>query len=550
VSEAGNAPEPLDAALAADLARPEAHPGDPRAAEGVEVVQTHLSLVFLTATRVAKVRKAVRLAFVDFGTRALRNADCLREVRLNRRLAPDVYLGVAPLLRGARGFEVGPVGEELTAGKGGALPEHAVVMRRLRAGCDALSLLQHGALGPVHVDAVAGVLAEFHRRVGLGRPAPFDPAAWRDVLARPMAANFASLREPPPAGVSGEQVERAAELFAARLGEAGERLEARRREGRAVDGHGDVHLQHVWFEAGPQAPLLVDCIEFDAALRRIDVASEVAFLAMDLSYRGRSDLAARFLRGYADAADDFGLFGVVDLHLAYRAAVRAKVAGLAARDAAIPPAQRAAAAESAGRHLALAEGFLTPARTGPLLLLCGTVGSGKSTAAAGLADRLEGAVVSSDRTRKRLAGLDPESRAGAAPDGGIYTDAWNDRTYAALLERAVPVLASGRAALLDATFAAGAQRARARAFADAAGAPAWLVEVRCHERIARERLARRARAGRDASDAGPELLARSLERFESPDEWPADRRLLLQSDAPDFETQLAAAAERVRGAVR
>jgi uncharacterized protein len=550
VSEAGAAPEPLDDALAEDLARPEAHPGDPRAGEGVEVVQTHLSLVFLTASRVAKVRKAVRLSFVDFGTRALRNADCLREVRLNRRLAPDVYLGVAPILRGVRGFEVGPVAEDLAPGRGGPPPEHAVVMRRLRSGCDALSLLQAGALGAPHVDAVAGVLAEFHRRVGLGQPAPFDPRAWREVLARPMAANFASLRESPPEGITRDQVERVESLFAARLGEAGERLEARRREGRAVDGHGDVHLQHVWFEAGPEAPLLVDCLEFDAALRRIDAASEVAFLAMDLAYRGRSDLAARFLRRYADRADDFGLFGVVDLHLAYRAAVRAKVAGLAARDAAIPEGQRAAAAESAGRHLALAERFLSPPRTGPLLLLCGTVGSGKSTAAEGLADRLEGAVVSSDRTRKRLAGLDPESRAGAASDGGIYTEAWNDRTYAALLERAAPVLASGRAALLDATFAARGQRARARAFAEAAGAPAWLVEVRCAEPVARERLARRARAGRDASDAGPELLARSLARFEPPDEWPAERRLVVQSDAPDFEAQLAAVAERVRGAVR
>jgi aminoglycoside phosphotransferase family enzyme/predicted kinase len=536
-SEAG---EPLPEGLTRDLAGPAAHAG-----ETPEVVQTHISWVFLTAQRVVKVRKAVSLSFLDFGTRALRNADCLREVRLNRRLAPDVYLGVAPLLHGPSGWCLGAVGEELVTGADGATPEHAVVMRRLAAGRDALSLLEAGALRPEHLDAVAGVLASFHARVGLGRPAPFDAQAWRDALARPMAENLASLRETLAGGAPA--VARAESLFAARLAACAPRLEARRLEGRAVDGHGDVHLQHVWFEAGPEAPVLVDCIEFSEGLRRIDAASEVAFLAMDLAYRGRRDLAERFLRRYAERSDDFGLYGVVDLYAAYRAAVRAKVAGLAAGDAAIAAGQRAAAEASAVRHLALAERLLAEPRPGPLLLMCGTVGSGKSTAAQRLADRLGGAVIASDRVRKRLAGLAPEERAGAPAGRGIYTEAWNERTYAALLERAEPVLASGRPALLDATFAAVADRRRALARAQALGVPAWLVEVRCDESVARERLQRRARAGRDPSDAGPELLAASLARFEPPDEWPPARRLAVRSDAAEFEAELDAVAGKIGG---
>jgi hypothetical protein len=539
--------EPLDADLAVDLARAGAHPGDPRAHEGVEVVQTHLSFVFLTPGRVVKVRKAVRLSFVDFGTRALRNEDCLREVRLNRRLAPDVYLGVAPLVRGAGGFAVGEVGEALAGGPRGAEPEHAVVMRRLPAGCDALSLLERGGLERGHLDAVAAVLARFHAEVGLGRPAPFEPARWRDVLARPMAENLESLRESRPAGIASEALERVAERFAARLAALAEALERRRREGRAVDGHGDVHLQHVWFEPGREEPLLIDCVEFDAKLRRIDAASEVAFLAMDLAYRGRRDLAARFLRRYAERADDFGLYPVVDLHAAYRAAVRAKVAGLASGDAAIAPPQREAAAASAARHLALAEQLLAEPRPGPVVALCGTVGSGKSTAAERLADLLGGAVVSSDRTRKRLAGLAPETRAGAGVGAGLYTPEWTERTYRALLERAAPVAASGRAALLDATFARAAQRRGALALAARVAAPAWLVEVRCSEATALARLARRAREGRDPSDAGPELLAASRAGFEPPAEWPAARRAVIESDAPDADAQLARLAERLRG---
>ena len=533
--------EPLPPGLVEDLGRAAAHGGEP-----VERVQTHISWVFLTPARVVKLRKAVRLSFLDFGTRARRSADCLREVALNRRLAPDVYLGVAPLETGAGGYRVGALREGLAAGEGGAPPpEHAVVMRRLPAGRDALSLLERGALEPAHLDAVARVLARFHAGAGLGRPAPFSPDAWRALVAGPMAANVASLRETRPAGVEPGTVERVEARFAERLAEVEGRLETRRSEGRAVDGHGDVHLQHIWFEAGAKTPLLIDCIEFSEGLRRIDAASEVAFLAMDLAYRGRDDLAARFLRRYAESSDDFGLYGVASLYASYRAAVRAKVAGLAASEAEVPEEQRRAAAESAVRHLGLAERLLAPARPGAVVLVCGTVGSGKSTAAEALADRLEGAVVSSDRTRKRLAGLAPEERAASEPGAGIYTEEWMERTYAALLERAEPVVASGRVALLDATWASARRRAAARAFAEGIGAQAWLLEVRCAEATALERLRRRAAEGRDPSDAGPGLLAQSRAQFEPPDEWPPARRLVLESDAPDAAAALEAVAHAI-----
>jgi predicted kinase len=147
--------------------------------------------------------------------------------------------------------------------------------------------------------------------------------------------------------------------------------------------------------------------------------------------------------------------------------------------------------------------------------------------------------------RKRLAGLAPGARAGAAVGHGIYTPEWNERTYAGLLERAAAVLESGRPALLDATFAAAADRRRTLAWAEARCVRPWLVEVRCSEAVARERLERRAREGRDPSDAGPELLASSLARFEAPDEWPAEGRLAVQSDSPDVAAELDAAARAI-----
>ena len=165
--------DPLAPDLVAALREPAAYPGDASAAGGVEWIQTHLSHVFLTAERVYKLRKAVDLGFVGFASRAERNADCLREVALGRRLAPDVYLGVASIERAERGVRVGPPAE----GLGGA-GEHCVVMRRLPAGRDALSLLQRGELRGEVLDRIAERVAEFHASHGLGSPAPFSPEAW------------------------------------------------------------------------------------------------------------------------------------------------------------------------------------------------------------------------------------------------------------------------------------------------------------------------------------------------------------------------------------
>lgn len=537
--------EPLPAGLAEALAQPEAHPLDPSAAVGVRHVQTHLSHVYLTGARAWKLRKAAALGFVDFSTRAERNADCAREVRLNRRLAPDVYLGVAPIEAAGGRFRVGAVAAEPDADALRADPrEHVVAMRRLPEGCDALSLLTRGALRARHVDAVADCLARFHAAHGLGAPAPFPPEAWRARIEAPVLENLRLLE--PAAGRLFPRAtwRRAGERARAFLGAHADRFEARRRAGRAVDGHGDVHLQHVWFEPGRREPLLVDCIEFRDDLRQIDAAAEIAFLAMDLRYRGRPRLAARFLRRYAAATDDFDAYGVLDYFVSYRAAVRAKVAALAADDPAIDAAQRAAAAVSARRHLALAARALAPAGPGAVVVVTGTVGSGKSSVAEVLADALEGVVIASDRVRKALAGLAPEARTGAAR--GLYADAAKERVYEALLERAAPVVASGRIAILDATYALERHRAAAFAWAAARGARAALVEVRCARPTALARLARRAAAGRDPSDAGPELLAWSEAHYEPPQPPAGAPALVVETDVPGWRASARALVRALR----
>jgi aminoglycoside phosphotransferase family enzyme/predicted kinase len=533
--------EPLDPEIPVALSRADAYPLDPGAAEGVEILQTHISHVFLTRDRVYKLRKAVRLPFLDFSRRVERDEDCWRELVLNRRLAPDVYLGVAPVLRGARGIEVGAAAEEPE--EAADVLESCLVMRRLPEGRDALSLLHSGGLHAADLDAVARVLAAFHAAQGLGVPAPFTPEAWLAHMREPAVACLDVLRGLDLPEADRERlrdVSRRCEQRSLALASAFER---RRSRGRAVDGHGDVHLQHVWFEVDGAAPVLIDCIEFDDALRRIDAAAEVAFLAMDLAYRRRGDLAEAFLRAYARESDDFDLYAVVDYHVAYRALVRAKVAGLAAADPGIDPQQRFGASGSVSRHLLLADRVLRDPGKGRVVVLCGSVGSGKSTTAAALADATGGVVVASDRTRKRLAGLEPTHRGGA--EEGLYEASHSDRVYHGLLERADPVLDSGRTVILDGAFSAAARRRKVWSWASRRDAPACLVEVRCGEEVARSRLKRREAENRDPSDAGPELLDWSRDAFEPPDEWPAAWRTALESDAEDWRQRVQALARWV-----
>ncbi|MCB9725725.1 MAG: AAA family ATPase [Spirochaetaceae bacterium] len=506
--------------LARQLARPSAWDAD---APGVEWIQTHISHVFLVGDRVYKLRKSVRLPFLDFGTRAARNADCLREVALNRRLAPSVYLGVAPIVATEAGPRVGPVGESIE--DPGA--EHVVVMRRLAAGTDALARLEAGTLAPEHLEAVARQLAHFHASHGLGRPAPFDAAAWRARIARPVLDCSRALAD--SGLVDATRIDRVEQHIRARLDALAQAFERRRVEGRAVDGHGDLHLDHVWLEDTSAEPLLIDCLEFDDALRRIDTASELAFLAMDLRYRGHPELAESLLSDYAARADDYGLFEVVDFYAAYRALVRAKVAALAAGQTSVPEAQRSAARRSLEGHLGLAERLLEPPAKGALALLCGTVGCGKSSVARTLVRAGRGIAIASDRVRKHLARLPTDARASAAPDTGLYRPEARARVYAAMLERAAPIVASGRVALLDASFTERAERDRARRWAEESGVEVRLFEVRCDPGIALERLRRREAEGRDPSDAGPDFLATSLARYEPPDEWPESTHSIVDT---------------------
>lgn len=521
-----------------DLSSPAAYPGDVGAASGIRRIDTHISHVFLTAERVYKLRRPVRLSFLDFSNAGERLADCLREVALNRRLAPDVYLGIAPVLATpGGGVRIGPVGQAPST-----LPdvlEHCVVMRRLEAGRDLRSMLERGEATGAHVDRVATVLARFHSAQAVGDAA----AAGGDWLARttgPARANFDTLAEVPAALAPPDEVAEARRLAIAFVDARRAEFDRRLLAGRVVDGHGDLHAEHVWFEHDDSPPLMIDCLEFRDDFRRIDAASDAAFLAMDLAYRGRPDLGARFLRRYAAAAGDYHLFAVVDYFLSYRALVRAKVAALVAGDASLSDEQREHGARSVRRHLDLGLDFLKERGPGRVVLTCGMIGTGKTTVAEALADLTGGVVISSDRVRR-----DAAAGRGEVPYGqGRYSDASRTAVYERLLAEARHVVLSGRTAILDATWSRCAWRDAAAAWARSQSRDAVLVEVVAPRDDVIARLASRAAEGNDASEAGPGLYDAIRAEFEAPDEWPADRRARIDTSLPDWREQLESAARR------
>ena len=446
---------------------------------GAAVAETHSAVVFFVGDRAYKLKKPVDLGFLDFRTRQERETVCHREVELNRRLAPDVYLGVADV-----------------HDPDGRACEHLVVMRRMPPERRLSTLVTEGVDVGGHLWELAQLIAAFHRRAERG-PA-IDEAADVDAVAERWKANTVELTAFADRFLSAEEIGGVQGLAERYL--AGRRPLFRRRiaEGRACDGHGDLLADDVFcLDDGPR---VLDCIEFDDRFRHGDALADVCFLAMDLERLGRPDLAARFLSAYAEHADDVWPASLASHHIAYRAQVRAKVAAIRANQ------EDAPSAPEATRLLALARRHLDAARV-RLVLVGGLPGTGKSTLAAGLGDALGGTVLRSDAVRKELAGLPPDRPAPAGFGEGIYGPEATARTYEELLGRAATALALGELVVLDASWSDAGWRARARQLAEESFAD--LFELRCEAppEVAAARMRERASEGGDPSDATPEIAS-------------------------------------------
>ena len=451
----------------------------------VHLVQTHISYVFLAGPRVYKVKKEVDFGFLDYSSLRRRAHWCRRETELNGRLAPDLYLGVAKIYRWRGGYSLQPPGRVV---------EYAVVMKRLPEGRLLSSLMDRGAATLSQARRIARRVAAFHESAPLAAPRNSS----RAVLRRNLRENFRQTEPFIGRTVSAGDYRLVYDYSCSFLDRRRSLLEKRIRDGRFRDGHGDLHAEHICITNGIT---IYDCIEFNPRLRQGDVASEVAFLYMDLLYHRHPNLARAFAEEYIGVSGDCEIRLLLPFYACYRAVVREKVESLRLADPAVARSQKAAARRRAARYFVLARDLADRDGRPRLFSVGGLPGTGKSRFASLWAERLGALYFNSDAIRKELAGVTPESRRRSTYRGGLYSPEWTERTYTEMAVRAGDGLREGRHVVIDATFASRDHRRMAAAAARKAGARLTSMECRSPEGVVRERLQRRAEGGSTLSDA-------------------------------------------------
>ncbi len=499
---------------------------------GAELRETHISWVFLAGGEVWKVKKPVDMGFLDFSTPEKRLWACEEEVRLNRRLAPTVYRGVEPITLDREGRH--------RFGGSGRPVDWAVHMVRLHDDARGDRRLARALLSAADVECIAAGLARFHAAARCDEETARYGAV--EVIAGNVEENFAQTRE--ILGVYLRPVEAAEiETWQRRFLDRRRGLfEARTAAGRVRDGHGDLRLDHVYVSGGEVT--IIDCIEFNRRFRFADVCADVAFLAMDLTWRGRADLAEHFLASYAREANDYDLYPLVDFYESYRAFVRGKIASMVASDERGEPRSRRQAAAEARRFFLLALASERRAMLPPVVVAVGgLIGAGKTTVARHLAAELTAPVVDADRTRKHLLGVATKKQVHVAPFSGAYRTEFSRDVYAEVLRRARVVLDSGRPVVIDASFRSRAARTAARRLARGNDVPFHFVECYAPAEICRQRLELRARRT-NVSDGRLEIFDDFAARWQKVDELSETEHSILDTSKP-LEANVAALKRRL-----
>lgn len=465
----------------------------------IQLVETHISWVLLTGEFAYKVKKPVDLGFLDFSSLALRRRYCDEELRVNRRTAAQLYLEVVPIGAGADGFRVGT----------GPAVEYAVRMRQFPHSARLDRCLRPGRFGPGEARSLAAVIARFHE--GLAPRRPVDAAYEVERACKPARNNFTHLDPAAFSDVAQQQLaviedwtrcqsERLAEAFAERAG-----------MGAVRECHGDLHLENLLWLDGEF--ILFDAIEFNPELRWIDIANDIAFLAMDLMARGREDLAYAVLSGWLEETGDYPGLAVLRFYLAGRSVVRALVLSIREQQRPDAGAGTGSFREGAERYVELASQLVdTPPPT--LYLMHGLSGSGKTWFSERLLAGLPALRVRSDIERKRLPGLAGRQREAGRIDAGLYATDVTERTYATLARHCETGLRAGFDMLADASFLAECHRAAFLGLAEATGARPLIVDCTAPEPVLRKRIRDRVRRGGDASDADIAVLEHQLAHHE------------------------------------
>lgn len=471
---------------------------DSRLPGSVRLFETHISWVLIAGRYAYKIKKAVDMGFLDFSKLRARRFYCEEEIRLNRRLAPKIYLDVVAI----GGSPEYPVLGQLPA------IEYAVRMRRFPVSKQLDKLAARNKIMPRHIDNLALLVAKFHLEL---------PASTDNSLGTPESVRLAA----------GQNFEHLQTLFSdiddlkklSTLRQASETefaqcralIKTRLLQGYVRECHGDLHLGNIVL-VGEQ-PIPFDGIEFNPELRWIDVISEVAFTVMDLRHCKLDDLAYRFLNGYLEITGDYAGVKLLGFYMAYRAMVRAKVNAIRASQADIQPAEMKTALISCRGYMALAARCFSSGNPA-LIITHGLPGSGKSTFAQLALERLQAIRLRSDVERKRLFGLNSLADSHAATGLDIYRGDISSQTYARLLDLARGLLSAGMAVIVDAAFLRQEQRERFRQLASSLDVPFVIASIQASEAVLHARIVQRQRAGNDASEADTAVLEKLLKTRE------------------------------------
>jgi uncharacterized protein len=491
--------------LVAFLQSPSSYPHSPRE---VRAMETHISWVFIASPFVFKVKKPVNLGFLDFSTLEKRHHFCRRELELNRRLCPEVYLGVVPIYESDAGFSFGDADREIA--------EYSVKMRELPHGWFLNELLAKGLVGEIEVNRVISCLRRFYEAQ---TPRP-EVEAWGipEKLKISTDENFAQVKAFVGKTISSVAFEAIRHFTNGFYAANKELFHKRTQKHRILDCHGDLHLDHVHIT--PKATSIFDCIEFNDRFRFIDIANDLAFLAMDFDFEGKRELAKLLLENAARELRDPGLLKLANFYKCYRAFVRGKVESIQASSAAAADVEEHV--KRAARYFRLALRYVTCGSEPVVLVIMGRVGTGKTTFARQLGSELEWPVFSSDRIRKMLAGVPLMERTAPELRGKVYSEHMSDQTYKTLLERALAALATNSGVILDATFSRRTKREYLRNECAKAHVRLQVVELDTDKEEIAKRLKARGRNTEETSDARLEDFEKLSAAYEPPLELAQD----------------------------
>lgn len=496
----GNGAQIMEMREIESLLQPGAYPD---VTSTVVLKQTHVSYLLMTDKYVYKVKKPVDLGFLDFTTIDRRRFYCNEEVRLNRRLSPEIYLGVVEIRKGAEGFTF--VGE-------GPIADYAVKMVRMPEERMLHRLLAAGTVTGEDIKALAGKVAQFHLSADCGP----ELAQYGSIesISGIWEENFSHAACFVGETIAASDLDFMRGWVASFLREHSGLFQHRAAEGFIRNCDGDLHLENICLG---ENIWIFDCIEFNDRFRYIDTAADIAFLVMDLEFHCRPDLAAAFLDEYCSLTGDRGCLPLVDFYKVYRAFVRGKVASIKLRDPVVAGPEREDARRRGVEYFRMCRGYLLRKLLEPTMILVGGVmGSGKSTVSRLLARELGVQVFSSDRVRKELFRVDAAASGSDAYGAGLYTPEADRATYDELLERALILLRRGESAVIDATFCRVGDRKRFREAAEAVGVRYLLAMTSCPDGEIRRRLSARELVPGGESDGRLAVYEPHLAAFEYP----------------------------------